>query len=361
MAESPGLPKQGLSRDDVLARLKAMRGDDARWREGRTFSLVYYASEQVEALLREAYGLYLSENALSPLAFPSLKQMEREVVRIAADLFHGGPDCAGTMTSGGSESILLAVKTARDRAGRAAPEMVLPASAHPAFEKAAHYFGVKAVHAPLGPDYAVSLPAVAERISAQTVLLVGSAPAYPHGVVDDIAGLAALATERGLPLHVDACLGGFLLPFARRLGAPVPKFDFELAGVTSLSADLHKYGYAAKGASVLLHQDRAHRRHQFFTYSGWPGGVYVSPSITGTRPGGAIAAAWAVLHHLGETGYLRLASGVLETARRLREGIAAVPGLRLWGEPQLSVFSFGSDQLDVYALGDAMDARGWKL
>jgi sphinganine-1-phosphate aldolase len=361
MAESTGLPAEGLSREEVLGRLKALRGEDARWREGRTFSLVYHASDGVEALLRDAYSLYLSENALSPLAFPSLKQMEREVVRIAADLFHGGPDSAGTLTSGGSESILLAVKTARDRAGIAAPEMVLPLSAHPAFEKAAHYFGVKAVHAPLGADYRVDLAAVGERITQRTVLLVGSTPAYPHGVVDDIEGLAALATERGVPLHVDACLGGFLLPFARKLGAPVPRFDFELPGVTSLSADLHKYGYAAKGASVLLHKDRAHRRHQFFTYSGWPGGVYVSPSMTGTRPGGAIAAAWAVLHHLGESGYLRLASGVLETARRLREGIASVPGLRLWGDPKFSVFSFGSAELDVYALGDAMDARGWKL
>jgi glutamate/tyrosine decarboxylase-like PLP-dependent enzyme len=269
------------------------------------------------------------------------------------------------MTSGGTESILMAVKTARDFAraerGITEPEMVLPASVHPAFQKAAHYFGVKALNVPLAPDFRADVEAMRAAIGPRTVLVVGSAPAYPHGVMDPIAELAALAREKGVLFHVDACLGGFLLPFARRLGHELPDFDFAVPGVTSLSADLHKYGYAAKGASLILYRTPELRRHQFFTYSDWCGGIYASPSMAGTRPGGAIAAAWAILKYLGEEGYLRLSRTVLDTARTLREGISAVPGLKLLGQPQLSVFSFSSDTLDVYALGDAMEARGWKL
>ena len=365
MSEAMSLPKTGQRREAVLEKMRALRSDDARWKEGKTFSLVYHASDEVSRLLADAYTMFMAENALSPMAFPSLRRFEAETVAMAADLFHGGAEAAGTLTSGGSESILLAVKTARDRLrvekGITAPEMVLPRSVHPAFQKAAHYFGVKAVHAPLGPDFRADVGAMRGLVTANTVLVVGSAPAYPHGVVDPIEEIAALAQERGLSCHVDSCLGGFLLPFAKKLGHPVPPFDFSVPGVTSLSADLHKYGFAAKGASVLLHRTRDLRRHQFFTYAEWPGGLYFSPSMTGTRPGGAIAAAWAVLHFLGEEGYLALARGILDTTRKLREGVAATPGLNVLGKPVMSVFAFASDTLDVYALGDAMEARGWKL
>ncbi len=358
-------PTRGQSREQVLDRLEAMRRDDARWKEGRTFSLVYHVSDDVSALLAEAYTMFLSENALSPLAFPSLRRMEAEVVAMAADLFHGAPGAAGTLTSGGSESILMAVKAARDRfraeRGITEPEMVLPVSAHPAFEKAGHYFGVKAVHVPLTADFRVDVDAMKALITPRTILLVGSAPAYPHGVIDPIEEIAALAAERGVACHVDACLGGFLLPFARKLGHPIPRFDFEVPGVTSLSADLHKYGFAAKGASVLLHRTRELRRYQFFTYADWPGGLYGSPSMTGTRPGGAIAAAWAILQHLGEEGYLAIARRILDTTHKLREGIASVPGLEVLGAPAMSVLAFASKTIDVYALGDAMEARGWRL
>jgi glutamate/tyrosine decarboxylase-like PLP-dependent enzyme len=365
MSDPLRFPSHGLRRDEVLSRMRAMRADDARWKEGRTFSLVYHADDEVAALLREAYTMYMAENALSPLAFPSLKRMEAEVVGLAADLFHGSPDAAGTLTSGGSESILMAVKSVRDRfraeKGITAPEMVLPLSAHPAFEKAAHYFGVKAIHAPLDSGFRADVSAMRSLIGPNTVMLLGSAPSYPQGVVDPIEAIAALALEHGLACHVDACLGGFLLPFARKLGEPIPRFDFEIPGVTSLSADLHKYGFAAKGASVLLHRTRELRRHQFFTYADWPGGLYASPSMTGTRPGGAIAAAWAVVNHLGEEGYLRLARTILDTAKKLREGIAATPGLTVLGRPDMSVLAFTSAAFDIYALGDAMEARGWKL
>jgi len=365
MSQGITLEKTGMSKDEVLAKMRELRGGDADWKAGRTFSLVYHAGDETSGLLAEAYTMFMSENALSPLAFPSLKRMEAEVVAIAADLLHGGPGATGTMTSGGSESILMAVKTARDwgrrERGIAAPEMVLPASAHPAFLKAAHYFGVKAVRAPVDASFRVDVEAVRAAINENTVLLVGSAPSYPQGVIDPIASIAALAKERGLLCHVDACVGGFMLPFAKKLGRPIPDFDFAVDGVTSISADLHKYGFAAKGASVVLYRDNDLRRHQFFTVSDWSGGLYVSPSMTGTRPGGAIAAAWAILRYMGEEGYLKLASGILDTTDRLTRGINDIPGLRVLGEPAMSIFAFGSDRIDVYALGDAMEARGWKL
>lgn len=364
MSKSPRLSSQGLSHQDVLARMREMRTEDAHWKEGRTWSLVYNAGEDVRRVAAEAYTEFMSENGLSPLAFPSLRRFESEVLAIGAELFHGDT-ATGTMTSGGTESILMAVKTARDFAlaerGISEPEMVMPASVHPAFQKAAHYFGVKPINVPVAPDFRADVAAMRAAINPRTVLVVGSAPSYPQGVIDPISELAALAQEKGVLFHVDACLGGFLLPFAKRLGHAIPDFDFAVPGVTSLSADLHKYGYAAKGASIILYRTPELRRHQFFTYTGWSGGIYASPSMAGTRPGGAIAAAWAVLKYLGEEGYLRLARTVLDTAKVLREGIAAIPGLRLLGKPSLSVFAFSSDTLDIYALGDAMEARGWKL
>jgi glutamate/tyrosine decarboxylase-like PLP-dependent enzyme len=239
--------------------------------------------------------------------------------------------------------------------------MLLPITAHPALEKAAHYFGVKAVHVPVDASLRADARAARELSSASTILVVGSAPAYPHGVVDPIADLAALAEERGILCHVDACLGGFLLPFAEKLGRPIPPFDFRVKGVTSMSADIHKYGYAAKGASLVLYRTRALRRHQYFAYADWPGGLYGSPSMTGTRPGGAIAAAWAAIRYLGEEGYLALARTTLETTDALARGIVETPGLRLVAPPDLSVLAFTSDATDVYVLGEQMETRGWKL
>lgn len=358
------LNTEGRTREQVLAEMRGLRKGDANWREGKTFSLVYNAGDDVSALLAEAYTLFMAENGLSPIAFPSLRRFEAEVGAITARLFHG-PEAAGSMTSGGSESVLMAVKTARDHAratrGVREPQMVVPVSAHPAFDKAGHYFGVEVVHAPLAADFRVDVAAMEKLITDRTVLVVGSAPAYPHGVIDPIAEIAALAQRHGVLCHVDACLGGFLLPFAERLGHPVPAFDFRVPGVTSISADLHKYGYAAKGASIVMYRDRALRQHQFFTRGDWPGGLYASPTMTGTRPGGAIAAAWAVMQYLGEEGYLAKAREVLATSEALMAGVRATPGLRILGAPQLTVFAFASDTVDVFALGDAMEARGWKL
>ncbi len=361
----PMLEPKGLPRDEVISRMRQMRAEDGRWKEGRTWSLVYFANEEVSRLNAEAYTEFMAENGLSPVAFPSLRRFENEVVGTALSLFNAGPDGAGSMTSGGTESIMMAVKTARDWArkerGIEAPEMIIPRSIHPAFMKAAHYFCVKPVLVDLGPDFRVDLEKVKAAITPNTALIVGSAPAYPHGVVDPIPQLAALAQQAGVLCHVDACLGGFHLPFAAKLGVEVPPFDFRVPGVTSLSADLHKYGFAAKGASVVLYRDRDLRRHQYFAWADWPGGLFASPTMTGTRPGGAIAAAWAVLKHLGEEGYGQIARTTLDAADALKEGIAKTPGLRVLGDPKFAIFAFASDEVDVYQLGDAMEARGWKL
>lgn len=318
------------------------------------------------AIAKEAYSLYFSENGLNPGAFPSLRRFETEVISMAAGLLGGDENVVGNMTSGGTESILMAVKTARDwaRANRPQvrrPEIVLPLTAHPAFDKAAEYFGLKIVHTPVSGDSRADVEAMRKAAGPDTILLVGSAPSYPHGVVDPIAEIAALAQERGILCHVDACVGGFMLPFARKLGYPIPAFDFSLPGVTSISADLHKYGYAAKGASLILYRDASLRRHQLTAYTDWPGGIYASPTMLGTRPGGAIAAAWAVMNYLGEEGYLRLAATTMETAVKLRAGIDAIPGLHVLSDPDISVMAIGSDTLNVYEVADEMTLRGWHL
>ncbi|HSJ52345.1 MAG TPA: aspartate aminotransferase family protein, partial [Anaerolineae bacterium] len=359
-------PAGRRSKEEVLAEMRAARDHDVRWRSGRVFGLIYHAGDEIEDLLQEAFTLFFAENGLNPAAFPSLRKFETEVVAMSASLLGGDDQVAGTMTSGGTESLLLAVKTARDWARahrpetlREAPEMVVPLTGHPALDKAAHYFGVKAVHVPVGDDFRAVPDAMAAAITPNTILMVGSAPSYPQGVVDPIPELAAIAQAKGLLFHVDACVGGFILPFARALGHPVPEFDFRVPGVTSLSADLHKYGYAAKGASVILYRTRELRRFQFFIYTDWPGGIYPSPALSGTRPGGPIAAAWAILNHLGWEGYLEITGRVLEATKKLQEGIAAIPGIRVLGKPVASVFAIGSDGVDIYEVADELALRGW--
>ena len=362
----PRLPEQGMDADTVLATMRDLRERDADWRGGRTWSLVYDAGDQVAGLLKEAYTMFFSENALNPMAFPSLKRFEAEVVSMTSALLGGDADTAGNMTSGGTESILMAVKTAREWAragdrGIRAPEMILPASAHPAFEKAAHYFDVKSVRIPVLTDFRADVEAARAAITANTILMVGSAPSYPQGVIDPIAELASVAREHDLLFHVDACVGGFMLPFVRKLGYRVPDFDFGVPGVTSISVDLHKYAYAAKGASVILYRSKALRRHQFFVSTDWSGGIYASPTMTGTRPGGAIAAAWAVLNHLGVDGYLAIADTVMKSVTVLRDGIAAIDGVGVLGDPAMSVLAIGSDQVNIYQVGDELAMRGWHM
>ncbi len=359
------LPRHRTPAEQVLAAMQQARDRDVRWHEGKTWSLVYHITDDVTDFLKQASNLFFSENGLSPIAFPSLQKFEAEVVAMAAGLLGGDARTVGNITSGGTESLLMAVKTARDwgraEKGILAPEMVLPVTAHPAFEKAAHYFGVKAVHIPVGPDFRADVEAARAAITPNTVLLVASAPSYPQGVVDPVGELAQIAHERGILCHVDACVGGFMLPFVRKLGYPVPDFDFRLPGVTSISADLHKYAYAAKGASLILYRDRALRRYQFFVYTDWPGGIYASPTMAGTRPAGPIAAAWAILHYLGEEGYLELADQVMRTVARLRAGVEAIEGVHILGDPAMSILAIGSDRLNVYEIADELTLRGWHL
>lgn len=366
MTDNTSIPQKGIPKDELLSRMEAMRENDADWRSGKTWSLVYYAGEEHTDLLKKAHNMFFSENALSPLAFPSLKTFENEVIAMTKKMLGGDENVLGTMTSGGTESILMAMKTYRQwaRAERPSvkePEILLPVTAHPAFEKAAHYFDLKTIHVPVGNDFKADVNASRKLISDNTIVMVGSAPAYPHGSIDPIPELAAIANEKNIGFHVDSCLGGFMLPWLKKLGYPLTPFDFSVPGVTSISADIHKYGYAAKGASVVLYRSKELRRHQFFVYSDWPGGIYASPSMTGTRAGGAIAAAWAAINSIGEEGYMRLAASAMKTAKAIIEGISGIKGLYILGKPDMSVFAFGSDTLDIFALGDAMDRRGWHL
>jgi sphinganine-1-phosphate aldolase len=355
-----------MSREDIVAELAARKRDDVDWESGRCFSLVYYGGDDLRATARAAIDMYCEDNALNTRAFPSLGSLQADVVKACAEMCNG-PDAAGTMTSGGTESILMAVKAARER-GRAErgitePEMVLPASAHAAFHKAASYFGVEAVVVPVGADWKADVDAMADALTPRTVLVVGSAPTYPQGVIDPVAELAELASHAGASFHTDACMGAFILPFAEQLGHDVPPWDFRVHGVSSISADVHKLGYAPKGASVILHRTRDLRRHQTFVFDDWLGGFYASPAMAGSRPGGPIAAAWSVMHFLGASGYRALTASALDAAARLSEGIASIPGLTVLGEPRWHIVAFRADDpdVDVFAVGDALAANGWYL
>jgi sphinganine-1-phosphate aldolase len=282
------LPKTGAGRESVLKQLETLHNVDTKWREGRVFSLVYHASDEHTEFLKRVYTMYFHENGLNPGAFPSLKKFEAEVISMAANLLGSRGDVAGAMTSGGSESIMMSVKTHRDWAfatkGIKAPEMIVPMTVHPAFDKAMHYFGVKPIKIAVDAKQRVDLEAVKQALSPNTVLIVGSAPQYPHGVMDPIADLARIARDHGCGMHVDACVGGFMLPFIKKLGHEVPPFDFSVEGVTAMSADLHKYGFTAKGASCILYRDKDLRRYQFYVSKDWPGGLFASPTMTGTPP-----------------------------------------------------------------------------
>lgn len=360
------IPQTGLSEDELAGLMSEYRAGDGDWRSGKTWSLVFFAGEDAYGVAKRAYLEFFSENALNPATFPSLRRFEAEVVAMGAELL-GDPNAVGNMTSGGTESLLLALKTARDWARRERgvhePEVVLPVTAHPALLKGAHYFGICPRITPVRDDFSADVDAIEDAISPNTVLVVGSAPQYPQGVVDPIEDIAGVAADHGIPCHVDACLGGYLLPWLVDLGYDIPRFDLSVEGVWSLSADLHKYGYAAKGASTIFYKDPSYRRYQFFAYADWPGGLYGSPSIAGTRPGGAVAAAWAVMRHLGREGYLRLAKKVMQTTERLTGCVASIDELEILGNPAMCVFAFGSRDpgFDVVALGAKMHDRGWRL
>jgi len=366
-ADRARLPTRGMDAADLRQRLDDAAAGDADWLGRMAAGTNYPAGDDVLDVAKAAYLRFFSTNALLPSTFPSLARFERDIIDYAAGLFHG-PDAVGSVTSGGSESILMGVKSARDRARRrhpevTSPEMVVPVSAHPAFTKAAHYFGLTPVVVPLGADHQVDLDAYRAAVRADTVLLVASAPSLTLGMVDPIEELAPLAAERDIGFHVDSCVGGFFLPFVEKLGEPMARFDFRVPGVTTISADLHKFGYAAKGASLIISRDRDVFEHQPFRYGDGsrPDDWYVTPSMTGTRPGGAIAAAWAVMNYLGEAGYLDRTSRTLAYLRRWWAAIEAVEGLHVMGSPAMSVFAVASASLDMFAVGKGMEQRGWMV
>lgn len=355
------IPARGRARGDILAELQARKAGDRDWRRGRLAVYFYWLDEELERVQQEAYLAYWTENNLGQRAYPSLKSLEDEVIAMSLALLGGGERAGGTFTSGGSESIFLAMMAARNRARREAPNIVLPNSAHLTFDRAAEALGIEARRVPIGPDLRADVAAMAARMDSNTVALVGSAPNYPFGTFDPIAALAALAAERGVWMHVDACVGGFLAPYARRLGHDIPPFDLSVPGVTSLSADIHKHGMAPKGASLLLVADEADRAWHKFESRAWQRGPYAAYTTQGTRPGGAVAAAWATMNHLGEEGYLRCARLIMEAKAIMTAGIAAIPGLEILAPSDLGIFVWRAKDptLDIGKVAAALDAEGW--
>jgi glutamate/tyrosine decarboxylase-like PLP-dependent enzyme len=364
------LPSEGVDREELLSQLSEMaEREDAPAREGKISGSLYHGGAEHFAFLAQVYRLFAHMNVLQRDMYPSATKFEGEILAMALALLNGeaasgeGDAPCGVITSGGSESLITAMLVYRERGrerGISEPEVVMPETAHVALLKGAHYLGVRAVRTPVGEDFAADVEAMAAAVGPNTVALVGSAGTYPHGVIDPIAELSELALEHDLGLHVDGCLGGFLLPWAERLGREVPPWDFRLPGVTSISADTHKYGYAPKGTGVLLYRNPGLRHHQYFINTDWQGGIYASPGIAGSRSGGLIAATWAAMVSLGERGYLELAERILETAAALRREIESVAELRSFGHSPFMV-AFGSDELDIWHLNDALQERGWRL
>ena len=365
------MPETGHSKDELFAELEELRTRDVPWRDGKTFAYVFHATEAAAAVAERAYQMFLWENALDPTVFPSLLEIETQIVSMAATHLSGDDEVCGNFTSGGTESVLLAVKTARDYARARNPDLgrgqvVLPVTAHPCFHKACAYFDLEAVVTPVDPTtFQADVDAMRAAITDRTVLLVGSAPSYAHGVVDPIPAIGQLALEHELLFHVDGCIGGFLLPFfneiAREKGAEPVAFDFSVPGVTSISMDFHKYAFAAKGASVVLYRNPEIRRHQIFSYSGWPGYSIVNPTVQSSKSGGPLAACWAVLRFLGHDGYLDIVRALADATERFRRGIDAIDGLRVLGDPKMTLIATAAEGCDVFALCDEMKRRGWTM
>jgi glutamate/tyrosine decarboxylase-like PLP-dependent enzyme len=363
------LPEHGLDRSAVLAELGSLaEGERSRWEGGFASGAVYHGGREHIDFLSRVYALFSQGNPLHADLWPSITKFEAEIVAMTSAMLHGGgeaaPHACGTVTSGGTESILLAMRTYRDHAratrGVTEPEIVLPETAHAAFDKAGQYFGMRLVRLPVGEDMRASTDAVRAAVNDRTVAVVGSAVQFPHGVADPVEEMAAVAAERGVGFHTDACLGGFVLPWAEQLGYAVAPFDFRVPGVTSISCDTHKFGYAAKGTSVLLWRDPELRDRQFYASTDWPGGLYFSPTFAGSRPGALSAQAWAAMVTIGADGYRDATRRVLETAAVVRDGIAGIGGLRVLGNP-LWVIAFGSGEVGIYDVYDRMTKRGWSL
>ncbi|MET1001655.1 MAG: aminotransferase class V-fold PLP-dependent enzyme [Acidimicrobiia bacterium] len=358
------IPADGVAREEVLREMEAMRDrEEAKWSDGYASGSVYHGDPEHIEFLSRVYAISSQANPLHADLWPSTVKYEAEIVAMTANMLGGVEGVCGTVSSGGTESILLAMKVYRDRAydrGIEHPEMIVPSTAHAAFDKAAHYFRIEKVTVPVGPDGRADVSATEAAITGNTAVIVGSAPCFPNGLIDPIEALAALAQARDLGFHTDGCLGGFVLPWADKLGYPVPPFDFRVPGVTSMSADTHKYGYAAKGTSVVLYRDADLRHYQYYKTASWAGGLYFSPTFAGSRPGALSAACWAALVTMGERGYLEATRRILEAATHVKEGIAKIDGLAVIGDPLWNV-AFTADDVDVYRVLDVLGHHGWSL
>ncbi len=359
------LDHDGRDRESILAELSEMaREEDEIGDQGRVSGSIYHGDHDHYAFLTEAFRLFAHSNVLQRDMYPSATKLEAEIIAMTASMLHGTRDVCGVVTFGGTESLINPMLVYRDWArkekGISEPEVILPITAHVALHKAAHLLGIKLVKAPLRDDWGADVDWIRRHVTRNTVALVGSAPNYAHGIIDPIEELGAIALEHGIGLHVDGCLGGFILPWGERLGYGIPKFDFRVPGVTSLSADTHKYGYALKGSSVLLYRNSELRRYQYFNYTDWPGGIYLSPGLSGSRSGGIVAATWAAMVSLGEQGYLEVADRIFKTAAAIREGVDSIPELEVIGSPTFLV-AFRSPELNIYHVNDRLIEKGWRL
>ncbi|KAI2808642.1 Sphingosine-1-phosphate lyase 1 [Blomia tropicalis] len=362
------LQRKGLNEGDILKKLKTYQDlSNVQWRNGRVSGAVYSnLTQEISSIVQNVYNETAYTNPLHPDCFPGINKMEAEIIRMVINLFSGNDDCCGAVTSGGTESIVLAIKAYRDYAyhtkGITKPELVAPATAHAAFPKACQYFCIKFVPTPVDPvTYKADINAMRKAINRNTILIVGSACNFPHGLIDDIQAIAKLGLKYNVPVHVDSCLGGFLVPFVKEAGFSIPPVDFSVDGVTSISCDTHKYGYAPKGSSVIMYSDKEYRRHQFSVITDWPGGIYASPTIAGSRAGASIATCWATLLHYGVDGYVDATRKILKVQRYLKAEISKIDGIFIVGDPLLSVIAIGSKMFNVFRLSDMLSKKGWNL
>jgi len=386
------IPEKGESADFLRKELVELKeGNKDLSKKGRLFAFVYtsegiqfelqkeafkmftnltYDDEKYQDLVETYMDSFMHDNAINPVLFPALRKFENEVVSMTSHMLHGDDDVVGSVTSGGTESCLMAMKTHRDRARKLrpkikSPNVVAPATIHPAFSKAAAYFDVTIKYVPVNQStFTCDLAEYESHIDGNTILLLASAPSYPQAILDPISEISSIAVKHNLPLHVDACFGGYMLPWVDRLpGRNVPVWDFRLQGVTSISADLHKYAYATKGASCVLYRSSEIRKFQFFSFAGWSGGLFASPTMAGSRPGGHLAAAWVAMRSFGEEGYISMASKLMEVTEKMKDTINNTPGLKVLGNPLMTAFSFGSveEKLNIFAFADLMEEKGWKI
>ncbi len=368
------LPETGRDKTEIISEMQALCAkEESKWKDGFVSGAVYHGDEDHIDFLNQVYMLNSQSNPLHTDVWPSTTKFEAEVVAMTAKMLNAqkvndDPDSddevCGVVSSGGTESILLAMKTYRDWArnmkGISKPEMIVPRTAHAAFDKASQYFNIKMKRIPVDAGFKADVAKTKEAITDNTIVIVGSTPSFPHGVIDPIEELSEIARDNDIGFHTDACLGGFILPWAGRLGYPVPPFDFSLPGVTSISVDTHKYGYAAKGSSVILYRSLELRRYQFYTTTDWPGGLYLSPTFAGSRAGALSATAWAAMVAIGEKGYLEIAKKILETGEKIKKGIGEIPELYVLGDPLWDI-AFGSDTVDIYKVMDYMGVQKWSL